>query len=468
MVTNSFDNIQNKVKKLAKHTFGTWTAQKNWTEPLLITDAKGVYFYDKTGKSYLDFSSQLMCANLGHKNAAIIEAIVRQAETLCYAAPGFTTEIALKAVEALQSVMPSNLNKFFFSTSGTEANEAALTITRQSKAPAYKLISRYHSFHGSTPGSMAFTGDPRRWPAEQARTTIHGVCFAPDCYCYRCPFDRTYPECQVQCARYLDYMIKEEGNVAAIIVEPIVGTNGRIVPPPEYFPLIRRICDENEVLLIADEVMTGWFRTGKAFALDHWAIAPDIITTAKGCTAAYTPVGITATTDKVARFFEENFFCHGHTYAYHPLALAAIPAAITEYHKLFASGEPQKVAHYLEEKLYELGERHQCVGDVRGMGHFWGLELVKSRKTKAPFNTKADKIKGTPLITAQVAAKAMQNGLYLSPWYDNLIIAPPLIITKAEVDQALLILDQALISADQLADDTDVALCRSSQFKSTI
>ncbi|MGD9209375.1 MAG: aminotransferase class III-fold pyridoxal phosphate-dependent enzyme [Desulfobacteraceae bacterium] len=458
------DKLKKRVQDMAKHTFGTWMAQKNWTDPLLITDAEGIYFFDGKGKKYIDFSSQLMCANLGHKNKAIIEAIVRQAEKLPYVAPGFTTEMAVEAVEALQNIMPSELKKFFFSPSGTEANEAALIITRLSKKPAYKVISRYHSFHGATAGSMSFTGGPRRIPVEQVRSTVEGVCFAPDCYCYRCPFGLTYPDCNVQCARYLDYMIKEDGNIAAVIVEPVAGTNGRIVPPPEYFPILRRICDENDVLLIADEVMTGWFRTGKPFAMGHWDILPDIMTTAKGCTAAYTPLGITAVSEKVAQHFDENLFCHGHTYAYHALTLAAIPPAIKEYKKLFTSGEPQRVAKYLEQKLYELGERHISIGDVRGIGHFWGLELVKNRKTKTPFNTKIDKLNGTPLVSAKVAAKAMQNGLYVFAWYDSLVIAPPLIINKEEVDQAISILDAALSIADQLADETDVAPSHSSQF----
>ncbi|MCK4985049.1 MAG: aminotransferase class III-fold pyridoxal phosphate-dependent enzyme, partial [Desulfobacterales bacterium] len=184
-----------KIKALTDHTYGTWNRQSAWTTPLLITDAEGVYFYDDKGKRYIDFSSQLMCSNLGHKNKNIIEAITKQAEKLPYVAPAFATEAAIEAVEALRSVVPEKLSKYFFSTSGTEANEAALKMVRQSKAPAYKVISRYHSYHGATPAGAAFTGDPRRWYAEQARCVVDGVCFAPDNYCYRCPFDMTYPDC---------------------------------------------------------------------------------------------------------------------------------------------------------------------------------------------------------------------------------------------------------------------------------
>jgi taurine--2-oxoglutarate transaminase len=454
-----------KIKELTDHTYGTWSRQSAWATPLLITDAEGVYFYDDKGKSYLDFSSQLMCSNLGHKNKAVIEAIIKQAEKLPYIAPGFANEAAMAAVEALRTVMPEGLNKFFFSTSGTEANEAALKMVRQSKAPAYKVISRYHSYHGATPAGAAFTGDPRRWFAEQARCVVPGVRFAPDNYCYRCPFDLTYPECKVQCARYLDYMIKEEGNVAAIIVEPVVGTNGRIVPPPEYYPILRKICDENSVLLIADEVMSGWFRTGKAFAMQNWDVTPDILTTAKGSTAAYTPTGITVSSDKVAQYFEKELFCHGHTYAYHPLTASAIPAAIAEYKKLFNSGLPQKTSRHLNKKLYELGEKHICVGDVRGIGHFWALEIVKNRKTKEPFDLKADKLSGKALMTAQIAGDAMKQGLYMAAWYDTLVIAPPLIITENQIDEGLDILDRSLKIGDQQAVETDVAVSRSSEYK---
>ena len=450
------------LKSLTEHTYGTWRAQKGWKKPLFIKDAEGVYMYDQDDKRYLDFSSQLMCSNLGHKNKVIIEAIVKQAEKMPYIAPGFMQESAANAVEALLTVMPKGLDKFFFSTSGTEANEAALKILRQCMAPNYKVISRYHSYHGGTAASVTFTGDPRRWYAERARCTVPGVRFAPDAYCYRCPFGLSYPGCNIQCAEYVDYMIKEEGNVAAVLVEPVVGTNGRIVPPPEYFPRLRKICDENGVLLVADEVMSGWYRTGHVWAMQNWDVMPDILTTAKGCTGAYTPVGITVTTGKIKDYFEEEMMCHGHTYSFHPLALSAIAPAVAEYKKLMATGLPQTVSEYLEKKLYELGDRHECIGDVRGIGHFWALEIVKNRKTKERFDTKADKFHKV-LMTDRIIAEASKRGLYTACWYDTIMVAPPLITTKEQVDEGMVILDKALEIADREVVHTDAPGARSAQ-----
>ena len=300
--------IEERIAKFTDHSYGTWRRQALWKSPFEIKDAEGVYMFDKAGKRYLDFLSQQVCCNLGHKNRVIIEAIIKQAEKLPYAAPGFMTKAGEQAVEALLTVMPQELVKFFFSTSGTEANETALKILRTYKSPNYKVISRYHSYHGATIGSINLTGDTRRWDAERVRCTVDGVRFAPDVYCYRCPFGLEYPECDIRCARYIDYMIKEEGNVAAIMVEPVVGTNGRIVPPPEYFPILKEICKQNGVLLVVDEVMSGWFRTGKPFAIQNWNIVPDILTTAKGCTGAYTPAGVVATSKEIADFFEEVTF----------------------------------------------------------------------------------------------------------------------------------------------------------------
>jgi len=236
------------------------------------------------------------------------------------------------------------------------------------------------------------------------------------------------------------------------------------VPPPEYFPLVRKICDEQNVLLVADEVMSGWFRTGKPFAIENWGVNPDILTTAKGSTAAYTPVGITATSDKIAEYFEQENMSHGHTYAFHALALSAVPPSVAEYRKLMAGGLPPRAAKHLQEKLYELAARHESIGDVRGLGHFWALELVKNRKTKELFNVKADEYSRNPLMTSRVAGEALKAGVYMAAWYDTLVVAPPLIITESQIDEGIDVLDKALQLADREAVSTGTPASRSSDF----
>jgi len=437
---------------IVSHSYGTWRAQEKWKDPLYITKAEGVYFYDNNNNRYLDFSSQLMCSNLGHGNKAIISAICEEAKKIPYVCPAFVSETKAKAIEALVDFMPEGLDQFFFSTSGTEANEAALKIIRQYKAPRYKVISRYSSYHGSTGGSIALTGDPRRWYAEPVNK-IPGVIFAPDAYCYRCPFGLDYPNCNIQCAEYVDYMVKQEGNVAAIFVEPVVGTNGIIVPPNEYYPRLREIADENDVLLVVDEVMSGWYRTGKRFAIDHWNVKPDILITAKGCTGAYTPVGITATTKRIKDYFEKNFFSHGHTYAMHPLAISAIPAAVEEYKKLVESGLIDKVSKHIEKRLRELMSNHKCIGDVRGIGYFWAVEIVKNRETKEPFNTRADKASLKPLLVTKLTNEMLTRGLWLNSWISHFIIAPPLIISEKEVDEGIEVFDDVLRIADSMVEE---------------
>jgi len=428
-----------------KYTYGTWRAQKGWV-PREIVSAEGCYFTDVSGQRFLDFSSQLMCSNLGHQNKAVIDAICEQAKTLPFVSPAFTTEVRARLTELLMEVMPKGLEKFFYATSGTEANEAAFKIARQFTGK-YKIISRYASYHGSTAGSIAATGDPRRCYIEPAGK-MEGVIFGPDAYCYQCPLGLEYARCGIACADYIEYMIEHESNVAAVIVEPVVGTNGVIVPPGEYLPRLRDITKRHGVLLICDEVMSGWGRTGEWFAVDHWKVEPDILTTAKGVTGAYIPLGVTATTRAISDYFEEHYFAHGHTYEAHPLTLAAGVAAVGEYKRLDLIERSREMGQYLGKQLKALQDKHPSVGDVRGLGLFWGLELVRNRKSRLNFNTREEKLQGKPLVADRVAAECMKNGTFLNSWINCLIMAPPLIVKREEIDQGISALDSALQVAD--------------------
>ena len=428
-----------------RNTFGTWRFQKGW-KPIHVVDAEGCYFTDASGKRYLDLSSQLMCVTLGHKNKAVIKAIQDQAGSLPYIAPGFATTARAELSQLLLEVLPKGLEKFFYTTSGTEANEAAFKIARMYTGKT-KIIARYHSYHGSTMGSIAATGDPRRWAMEPAGK-IPGVIFGPEVHCYRCPIHHHYPECDVACADYLEHMIENESDVAAVLVEPVVGTNGVLIPPPEYMPRLRRICDTHKVLLIADEVMSGWGRTGSWFAMDHWKVKPDILTTAKGITTAYVPLGLCATSKEIADYFDDHYFSHGHTYEAHPLTLAPAVAAINELKRLNLIQRAQDMGQYMGEKLSALKPKHRSIGDVRGIGLFWAIELVKNQATKEPFNSYKDKISGVLLLVDKVTAELMKNGVFLQAWVSHFVIAPPLIITKEEIDSAVAAVDAALRIAD--------------------
>ena len=430
-----------------KLNYGTWRYQKSWN-PMHIVDAEGCHFTDGNGKRYLDLSSQLMCVNLGHKNQAVIEAIEAQARALIYVAPSYATDVRVELSRLLLEVLPEGLVKFFFATSGAEANEAAFKIARLYTGRT-KIIARYRSYHGATMGSVAATGDPRRWPAEPGGKA-NGFLFAPEVNCYDCPIKHTYPSCNIACVDYLEHMIENEHDVAAVVVEPVVGTNGVLVPPPEYFPRLREICDRRGVLLIADEVMSGWGRTGEWFALDHWGVKPDILVTAKGITSAYVPLGLCATTAKIADYFEDHFFAHGHTYEAHPMTLAPAIAVIREMQRLDLVNRSRTMGAYVGEKLRGLQANHPSIGEVRGLGLFWALELVQDRRAKKPFNTKQDKADGKVLVVEQIAADLMRRGVSLQPWLSHLVIAPPLIITMDEIDCAVEALDASLCIADNL------------------
>jgi len=433
------------VESTKRLNYGTWRFQKSWN-PLHVVDAEGCYFIDAAGKRYLDFSSQLMCVNLGHKNPAVIKSIEEQARALPYIAPSYASDARAKLSNLLLEVLPKGLEKFFFTTSGTDANEAAFKIARMYTGKA-KIIARYRSYHGSTTASIAATGDPRRWAMEPAGKA-QGFIFAPEVNCYNCPIKHTYPSCNVACADYIEHMITNESNVAAVILEPVVGTNGVLIPPAEYFPKLRKICDANGVLMIADEVMTGWGRTGKWFAVDNWNVQPDILVTAKGITSAYMPLGLCATTTKIAAHFDDHYFAHGHTYEAHPMTLAPAVATIHEMQRLGLVDRANKIGAYIGEKLKALPARHPSIGDVRGIGAFWAVELVKDKQTKQPFNTMLDKIEGKPLVVDQVAAEALKRGVALQAWVSHFVIAPPLIIEESEVDAGIAALDAALSIAD--------------------
>jgi taurine--2-oxoglutarate transaminase len=429
--------------------YGTWRFQKTW-KPLHVADAEGCWFTDGAGKRYLDFSSQLMCVNLGHKNPRVVESIAEQARELAYVAPGYATEARARLSQKLKEVLPAGLSKFFFATSGTEANEAAFKIARMVTGKT-KIISRYRSYHGSTMASIAATGDPRRWAMEPGGKGA-GFVFAPETNCYNCPIKHTYPGCNVACADYIEHMIRNESDVAAIIMEPVVGTNGVLIPPKEYFPRMREICDRYGVLMIDDEVMAGWGRTGKWFAVDHWGVTPDILVTAKGITSAYVPLGLCATSKKIADYFEDHYFSHGHTYEAHPMTLGPAVATIEEMQRLNLVERAAELEPYVREKLEALKAKHKSIGDVRGLGLFFAVELVKNRETKQPFNTMADKVEGKPLVVDQIAAKMMADGVAQQAWVSHFVIAPPLIVTKEELDFGIEALDRHLGIADALVD----------------
>lgn len=391
-----------------------------------------------------------MCVNLGHKNLRVIEAIAEQARELAYVAPGYATSARARLSAKLLEVLPAGLEKFFFATSGTEANEAAFKIARMYMGKT-KIISRYRSYHGSTNGSIAATGDPRRWAMEPGGKA-NGFVFAPETNCYNCPIKHTYPGCNIACADYVEHMIRNESDVAAIILEPVVGTNGVLVPPPEYLPRIREICDRHGVLLIADEVMAGWGRTGRWFSVDHWNVKPDILVTAKGITSAYVPLGLCATTKKIADYFEDHYFSHGHTYEAHPITLGPAVATIEEMQRLKLVERATELEPHVRQKLESLKAKHPSIGDVRGIGLFFAVEIVKNRATKEPFNTMSDKVEGKPLVVDQIAAKMMADGVAQQAWVSHFVIAPPLIVTKEEIDLGIACLDQHLSIADALVE----------------
>lgn len=430
---------ENKIEWMDReHVFGTWSYQSE-VSPTEVVRTDGVRFTDADGNEFVDFSGQLMCSNLGHSAEKIEEAVAEQTSKAEYVAPSFTTEPRAKLGKKLAEVTPGNLTKTFFSTSGTEAVEAAIKIARFYTGKE-KILSRYRSYHGATYGSISVTGDPRRLAAEPG---IPGTIKAPDPYAYGSTLD------PMESLEYIDEMLTLEGDtVAAVLVEPIVGSNGILVPPEKYLPRLKEIAHEHGAVLICDEVMAGFGRTGEWFGCDVYDVIPDIMTMAKGLTGAYQPLGATIVTDEIADHFEENMLTHGHTYAGHPVACAAGLAAVETYEEENLIERASEVSEYLGDQIDELAADHPSVGDTRGVGLFQGIELTKHPEKRVPFGERADKVGKGSTIVDEVAQAAYVEGTYVANMINTLIIAPPLTITEDEIDEAITALDAALAVSD--------------------
>jgi taurine--2-oxoglutarate transaminase len=422
-----------------EYTLFSWSVQSA-TNPIPISRAEGVYFWDTDGKRYIDFSSQLMNMNIGHQHPKVIKAIQDQAAQLCYAHPGMATEARGILGQKIAEVAPGNLKKTFFCLGGAEANENAIKIARFYTG-RNKIMARYRSYHGATYGAIALTGDYRRLPVEPA---MPGVVHFLDPFCYRCPFGWTIETCHRECISHVDEVINYEGpdKIAAIIMEGVTGSNGLIVPPNDYWPRVREICNKYGILLISDEVMSGWGRTGKWFAVDNWNVVPDIITTAKGITSGYVPLGAVIISEPIANYFEDKMLWCGLTYSGHPLACAAAAATINVYTEDRLFQNAVAVGKYLGERLEEIKLNHMSVGDVRYIGLFTAIEIVKNRTTKQLID---------PLLDTSKYLK--DNGLFTFIFHNVLFIVPPLCINKAQIDEGLDIIEKALRITDELYEE---------------
>jgi taurine--2-oxoglutarate transaminase len=446
MVKKSQKMTADEITQLSReYTFFSWSVQSE-IDPIPIDHAEGVYFWDANGKRYLDFSSQLMNVNIGHQHPKVVAAIKNQAETLCYSHPGMATDARGRLGKLLAEITPGDLSKTFFCLGGAEANENAIKIARLYTG-RHKILAQYISYHGATHGSIALTGDNRRWPVEP---TMPGVVHFLNPYCYRCPFGWTRDTCHRECITHIEEVIQYEGpeNIAAVFLEGVVGSNGIIVPPDDYWPRVREICDKYGILLISDEVMSGFGRTGKWFAVDNWEVVPDMITMAKGVTSGYAPLGAVVVSEKIAQHFEGTKLWCGLTYSAHPLSCATGVAVVNVYEEDGLIDNAAEVGKYLGERLEALKNKHPSVGDVRYIGLFSVIELVKDKSSKEPMATR--NAHGAELATMNEVGKYLrENGLFTFIKANMIFVVPPLCITKAQIDEGLEIIDRSLKIADK-------------------
>ena len=435
------------------HVFHSWSAQ-GLIDPLPIADALGSYFTDYSGKRYLDFSSQLVNVNIGYQHPKLVAAIQEQAGRLTTISPAFANDARSEAARLITDLAPGDLSKVFFTNGGAEATENALRMARLHTG-RHKVMAAYRSYHGATAGAIALTGDPRRWASEPG---MPGIVRYWGPYPYRSAFHaETEQEEGVRALQHLRDLIMVEGpqTIAAIILESVVGTNGILVPPPGYLQGVRDICDEFGIVMIADEVMSGFARCGEWFAVDRWDVAPDLITFAKGVNSGYVPLGGVIISERIAATFDQRPFPGGLTYSGHPLACASAVASINIFKE---EGIVEHAGDLGEDVigpgLRNLADRHPSIGEVRGLGVFWALELVRDRHTReplVPFNAAGADAK--PMNDFAAACK--QRGLWPFIHFNRTHVVPPCTTTADEVREGLAILDEALTVADGFYTGTD-------------
>ena len=420
-----------------RHTLYDWSAQSG-LKPMAVASAKGVRFTTVDGRRFIDFNSQLMSVNAGHGDRRIIEAIKAQADRLPYISPFLATEVRARLGQKLAELLPGDIDKVFFTLGGTDANENAIKMARAVTGRP-KILARYRSYHGSTGNAIQATGDPRRWPNEHSAGIIHVL----DPYH---GIERGWDDAE-PALRQLEETIRLEGpeTIAGFLLEPISGTNGVLIPPDGYLQGVRELCDRHGILMICDEVMSGFGRTGRWFAVDHWDVVPDLITLAKGLTSSYVPLGAVGMRPHIAKYFDDHVFFGGLTYNSHPLGCAAALGALQAYEEDDMVGNAKRMGAVLARQHQRLMERHPCVGAVRSIGLFGAIELVRSRKTMeplAPFN-------GTSPEMKAIVQALLDAGLFTFVRWNTIMTNPPLCINEAELDEGFEILDTALEIGDR-------------------
>jgi taurine--2-oxoglutarate transaminase len=436
--TSSGMSTEEIVRLSREHTFFSWSVQ-GAIDPIAIDRAEGVYLYTPEGQRILDFNSQLMSVNIGHGDRRVIDAITAQATKLQYVQPAFATEPRARLGAKLAEILPGDLDKVFLTLGGAEAIENAIKLAR-AYTGRHKILARYRAYHGATLGAMTLTGDPRRWANEPA---LVGVVRYPDTHRWGEKESRPAAEA----LQGLEDVIRYEGahTIAAIFLETIVGTNGILIPPDGYIQGVREICDRNDILMVADEVMAGFGRTGRWFAIDHWDTVPDLMTMAKGLTSSYLPLGAVAMNHKIAKHFDTNFYYGGLTYSSHAISCAAALATIGVYEEDGLIQNAARLDSVMRRHHADLAARHPSVGAHRNLGLFGILDLVRSREPwtpLTPFNGTSDEMKA-------IGRYFREHGLYTMIANNSIHTNPPLSITDEQLAEGFAIIDGALDIADQ-------------------